>query len=108
MFFAYAIIYTTPVVIGVLAAMGLVCWVVGKYRAQYLWDAEDAWCDAIDELNCKVMQRSNKLRKFNKRLNSQNSNFTNLIEEYNHLMAAVLSCGPEREVYKICCYYDCS
>lgn len=49
MYEAYAIVFTTLHVIATLMVIGAVCWAVGKYRAQLLWDREDELCDSEDE-----------------------------------------------------------
>jgi hypothetical protein len=92
MFAAYAIIYTTPFVIVTLATIGFVCLVVGKYRARYLWDVEDAACDVLDERKYKEKQRINKLVKIHDKSSYRpKDKFSLLVDEYNRLVVITTS-----------------
>lgn len=104
MFVAYAIICTTPFVIATLAAIGLICWGVGQYRAQYLWDMEDAVCDVADEFEYQAKQRAKVLAKARNQLVAFEfrREFGTAMESYNRLMVAILSRKPEREGYERC------
>lgn len=45
---AYAIINTLPIFILTLTAIGIVCYIVGQLRAEYLWNQADLAHDDVD------------------------------------------------------------